>query len=319
LEGCLREIPCEWDFNINKDDFSLPQARVGSWGGFIFVCMDQATESLESFLEILPRHFAEWPLERRWKSVHVAKICRANWKVVMEAFMEALHVLATHPQGIMYSGDANSEYDVYPESRHVNRMVTAMGIQSPHLPYSMTDQEIVDQVNDDFFHMDPADLQVAPEETARDALARVMRAELAKSSGVDLSRTTNTEVLDGIQYFVFPNFFPWAGYGTPVVYRFRPNGHDPDSSIAEVMILSPYPEGTDPPRGVDIHWLDVDDSWSAAPELGGFGPVFDQDESNFQRVQRGLHASRKAGVTLSMYHESRIRHFHATLDDYLGI
>jgi hypothetical protein len=280
--------------------------------------MDDEAESLESFLEKLPDHFAEWPLERRWKGVHVAKVCPANWKVVMEAFMESFHTFATHPQGLLYSGDANTQYDVYPGVRHFNRMVTAMGTPSPHLEYSVTEQDIVDQLNDDFFHMPSENLEVGEDETARVVLGRAMRRELANATGVDLAAVTNCEVLDGIQYFVFPNFFPWAGYAVPVVYRFRPNGNDVDSSIAEVMFLFPYPEGTERPRGVEIHWLEPDDGWTAAPELGGFGPIFNQDESNFARLQKGLKAARKKGVTLGNYQESRIRHFHQTLDEYLG-
>ena len=54
------------------------------------------------------------------------------------------------------------------------------------------------------------------------------------------------------------------------------------------------------------------------PELGVFGRVFNQDGSTFGRIQRGLHASVQPTITLSHYQESRIRHFHATLDGYLS-
>jgi hypothetical protein len=36
-------------------------------------------------------------------------------------------------------------------------------------------------------------------------------------------------------------------------------------------------------------------------------------------IQKGLRASRKPGITLARYQESRIRHFHATLDDYMNV
>ena len=49
-----------------------------------------------------------------------------------------------------------------------------------------------------------------------------------------------------------------------------------------------------------------------------FGRVFNQDGSTFGRVQRGLRASVKASTTLARYQESRIRHFHSTLDQYLA-
>ena len=59
------------------------------------------------------RHFEAWPLEDRYKEAHVAKVLDCNWKVVQEAFMEAYHVVATHPQLLAGIGDANSQYDVY--------------------------------------------------------------------------------------------------------------------------------------------------------------------------------------------------------------
>ncbi len=46
--------------------------------------------------------------------------------------------------------------------------------------------------------------------------------------------------------------------------------------------------------------------------------VADQDTDNFRRIQKRLKASRKPGVTLARYQESRIRHFHETLDAYMA-
>ena len=94
-----------------RSEWSLPEVRVGTWGGFVFINMDPDAEPLESFLGDLPEHFAKWPLEQRYKAVHVAKVFPTNWKVVQEAFMEAFHVVATHPQLLAGIGDANSQYD----------------------------------------------------------------------------------------------------------------------------------------------------------------------------------------------------------------
>ena len=49
----------------------------------------------------------------------------------MEAFMEAYHVIVTHPQVAVSNGDANSQYDVYGE--HVDRFISTLGVLSPHL------------------------------------------------------------------------------------------------------------------------------------------------------------------------------------------
>ena len=114
IEGTLKEIPCRWDFpHIKDEDFCLPEIRVESWGGFVFVNMDSAAEPLIQYLEVLPDHFNQWPLQDRYVSLHVEKVLPANWKMAMEAFIEAYHVLATHSQSINLASDANAQYNIY--------------------------------------------------------------------------------------------------------------------------------------------------------------------------------------------------------------
>src|SRR3546814_3980389 len=105
---------------------------------------------------------------------------------------------------------------------------------------------------------------------------------------------------------------PWPAYLTPFAYLFRPDRHDPDSCVMDIMVLEPLPEGEPRPPAAKTRHLGPDESWSDAPELGVFGRVFNQDGSNFGRIQRGLRASVRATTTLASYQESRIRHFHAT-------
>jgi hypothetical protein len=126
---------------------------------------------------------------------------------------------------------------------------------------------------------------------------------------------TDSEAIDAIQYFVFPNFVPWGGYA-PINYRFRPNGNDPETSIMELMLLSPTGAGA-ARLPVDPIELDYDDPWTSVRELGRLAQIFEQDMMNLDVIQRGVRASRKGAVTLSAYQESRIRHFEQTLDDYV--
>ena len=65
-------------------------------------------EPLDSYLENLPEHFAAFNLEDRYKAEHVAKIMPCNWKLAMEAFVEAYHVASAHPQVLGYYGDTNT-------------------------------------------------------------------------------------------------------------------------------------------------------------------------------------------------------------------
>ncbi|MBD2775211.1 aromatic ring-hydroxylating oxygenase subunit alpha [Iningainema tapete] len=313
LDGTLAYIPCQWDFeHVEKEAFRLPEVKVATWQGFVFINFDLECEPLETYLENIPDHFKHFPLEERSKAVHVAKVMPANWKVTLEAFMEAYHSVATHPQILKFTGDANSQYDVY--GRH-SRMITPFAVPSPHLG-NQVDQQAVVKAMAEFEGTDPETVQLPNSMTARTYAASAARQRMSDRMGVDCSNLSDTEMLDAIEYFIFPNFMPWAGVGAPLQYRFRPNGNDPDSCIMDVLLLLPYPPGMRP-TPAKIHWLTPEESWTNAPELGGLGPIFDQDTSNLHRIQRGLKASAKPGVTLSRYQESRIRHFHLVLERQL--
>lgn len=312
LDGSLREIPCRWDFpHVTDEEFRLTELPIGIWGGFVFVNFDQGAAPLEEYLEVLPAHFAEfaWPLEERYVALHMHKILPGNWKMCMEGFLEAYHVLATHPEGLRTAGDANAQYDVF--GRNVNRFVHTIGYPSPHLPKALSEKELLAALGHD-----PDEL---PEGMgARQRHADLMRERLGRELGVDLSGVSTSQMLDSIEYFLFPNacFFP--GIGIPLIYRFRPLGVD--RCIHEVLMLRPVPEGRPRPAAAEVVKLGIDDAYTQVPAFAqtGLAHVLDQDTDNFRRQWAGMQASLKPGQTLGNYQEVRIRHFHETLDGYLA-
>ncbi len=319
LDGTLQHIPQKWDLpHVEPEAMSLPEARVGTWGGFVFVNFDPDCEPLSSYLENLPEHFASFALENRYKAAHVAKFMPCNWKLAMEAFVEAYHVATAHPQVLGYYGDSNTQYDVWPGVRHVSRMISVQGVPSPSrkgIPAQQTVEEMRRDVP--FFGGQP--IEVADGETARAKLATRSREKIARSTQLDMSSLSDSESLDLIEYMLFPNMVPWGGQALPITYRFRPNGDDPETSIMEIMLLfSKSPDGSHPPPAA-MTVLGADQKWADAPELGSAAMVADQDTENLRRIQKGLRTSRKPGVTLARYQESRIRHFHSTLDSYMGV
>jgi hypothetical protein len=64
--------------------------------------------------------------------------------------------------------------------------------------------------------------------------------------------------------------------------------------------------------------LSDDEAWTTAEELGGLAAVFDQDMSNLQFVQEGLHSSGTGLVNFGRYSEMRIRKLHHMLDRYMN-
>jgi len=317
LDGSLRDVPCGWDFpHVKPEKFRLPEARVGTWGGFVFVCMSHETEELEEFLGPLTQHFATFPLEERYIELHVVKELPANWKVVLEAFIESFHVIATHAQGAKRMGAVNTQYDNYGERHNFNRMISPKGMASAHLAQEFTDEEIIRGGSK------PAVEKVALELLseglgARAALAQGERTVLNETYGVDLDEKSDCEIIDTIQYWLFPNFCPWGNFANPFAYRFRPNGDDPDTSLMDLYILPAVEKGKVPPPAAPVY-LGLEQGWDEAAGISpGLAFILNQDTGNLAGVQAGLKTSRKPGITLANYQESRIRHFHHLLDRYV--
>jgi len=92
----------------------------------------------------------------------------------------------------------------------------------------------------------------------RDGGDRIWRysAQLAATSSQDFSKTPDTELLDAINYLLFPNFNPWGGAKSNIIYRFRPNGLDPDSCTAEIIFMSSPKRPGEMPPPHDV-WMTV--------------------------------------------------------------
>ena len=328
LEGKLRYIPGEWDFpHVERGDFALPEVKVGSWGGFVFINLDPDAGPLRDYLELLPDHLDGDELARRYKAAHVSQVMPANWKLVQEAFIEGYHVAETHydkdedghvnPVGnAAFTHDTAIQYDVWPGVKHVDRLVLVAGVPSQHVAHRIeSEQAVLDLMLHRVPKKDRPTLEAG--ERARDRAAACNRAALAQRHRADLSKASDSDVIDQVQYNIFPNFTVWPGVGAPLCYRFRPYGNDPNKSIFEVWFLYPKPSDGPAPEAAKEHRLDEGTPWASRPELGLYGPIIDQDTPNLIRLQRGVKATRKAGITLGRYQEVRIRHFHTTLEEYL--
>jgi phenylpropionate dioxygenase-like ring-hydroxylating dioxygenase large terminal subunit len=310
LDGALRHVPCRWDFpHVARERYRLPEVSVGTWGGFVFVNPDPDATPLSDWLGELPRHFERWPLEARYKEAHVAKRLPCNWKVAQEAFMEAYHVVATHPQLLPGIGDANSQYDAWD---HFSRAITPNMTPSPHLVWSPSEQDMLDSMMTRSEDAEPA-FRVPPDMSARQFLAQLSRMQL-RGAVPGILDVSDAELADSFYYSLFPNLHPWGAWNR-IVYRFRPSGNDPQRCIMEVLYLAPFRGSR--PTPAKIHWLGDDEDWTQAPELGFLTRVFNQDTANLGRVQAGLRAASHREVTFGLYQETKLRHFHALLDRFV--
>lgn len=319
LDGEFKGAPCKWDFpHIEEKQFGLPEVLVDTWGGWVFINIDRNAQPLHDYLGVIPEHFSLWKPENSYKMIHVEKVIPCNWKVGWEAFIESYHAVATHPQILPYTDDADSQYDVW--GPHVSRTITALGVPSFHLK-GLTDQDVVDNMlGVSPMVARPTEAEVPEGKTAREYIGQLNANEFSKNHDKPLdSFSTNSERMDSILYSIFPNFAPWAGFHPNITYRFRPNGDDHTTALMEIMVICQLATDAERPKDVPVRRLGEDELFSQAPELGvSLGTIFDQDLANMPMIQKGMHNVESRELVLANYHEVRIRHYHQTIDKYIS-
>lgn len=333
-DGKFKYNPIEWDFpQFKQRDMGLPELLVDTWGGFVFVNFDVSAKPLAHYIQPLADHFESYDFANRYKAAHVSKVVPCNWKVMAEAFMESHHTVATHPQLAPFLGDVNSQYDIL--SDYVTRQFTATGVLSPMLAdRNLTDMDILKAMEatggsqpsdeeDNKPKNNARDTPDAPETleegvTARIFACQVTRQALQAEDGWDYSDVSDAEIIDALLYNLFPHMNFWASYAPNVVYRWRPNGLDPETSIMDVIILKRVPKDGPRPAPVKEHRLSLEENWSSSPMLGSLGPVFEQDMGNLPQVQEGLRSSGTGVVNFGLYSEMRIRLLHKLIDQMIA-
>ena len=317
LDGQFKSCPTPWDYqHLNHEALQLPEVRLETWGGFVFITFDADAPPLSEVIGPLDWHFQNWHLEDRYIHYHVAKQVPCNWKVVAEAFMESQHAPTTHPQIMTHVTDVNSQYDVF--SDYVTRQISAGAEPSPLVERrSVPEQQIVDDMMSRRYKIYEDVGELPANTTARKYVAQSIRDNLQANNGHDYESYSDAEMLDSILYNVFPNFSVWGGAKPTRVYRWRPNGRDVDSAIMEVYQLNRVPKDQPRPRPAAMRLLSEDESWTDAEELGGLGVIADQDMGNLPYVQEGLKATGNNQVHFGNYQDMRIRQHHIMIQRYI--
>ena len=156
-----------------------------------------------------------------------------------------------------------------------------------------------------------------PVEDRRKAMADAAREHWRGVLGDEVDTLSDAEFVDTIYYNLFPNISPW-GCLNPIFYRFRPLGDNPEECIHETMFMMPVKQGEQRPAPAKVHWLDFDDDYCDAAELGMLAKVFNQDVVNLPHVQRGMKSIKSKEIVFANYGETKIRHFHQLLTAQLS-
>lgn len=314
-----------WGDCLTDTDIGLVPVRSGSWGGWVFVCMDEAAESLDEFLEPAASTLAPYEFEKMryvWRK-RINMPC--NWKVALEAFDEGYHVQTTHRQLLPYFDDLT-----YSEARGKHGMfgyapTAHFGLPSPRLGEQKADirqglylfnKEIWDTLKATTTEEMLAAgrrLMELPEGsdpfTVYGAFAQFHREEAAKNNRPFPDVPIETMMASGTDWHIFPNLVFLHQPTNVLWYRARPNGDDPDSCIFEINVIERFAEGAEP-KGVEV---EVADDWRTAD----WGLILAQDFQNMGEVQRGMKSRGFKGARTNPVQERAISNFHRVLHHYL--
>ena len=327
LDGSVKNIPGSWDFPQVDETYRLPEVKVETWGGCIFINPDPDCGPLSDSLGILTEHFADFDLSNRFTLAVTQKKIRANWKHVWAAFLESYHVAETHFDAVDFNGDVNTKYDCFDDGKTIiSRLITPSAVPSPSLNDEVTAREAAIIAAQSFANaLGPAAEGTLPDfdsipDFGRKDVAAWRRQIFSSMIGADTSHLCDAELLDSVQYAMFPNFGPWYGEGLPLMYQFLPLGDNPNESLFTVRLMAPVPAGIPHPPSAPVTKLDFDEFFESLPEWGRIAYIFDQDMSNLPIIQNGMKATspQRAEMQLGRYQEQRITLMHEFIENKIA-
>ncbi len=324
-DGALRFVPSHWDFRmVTPKNGALREVKLGRWGGFLYINADHQAPELEQVLGVVPAHFEPFDLANRVTVGHFRKLVKANWKLAQEAFMESYHVVGTHPNAIPFSGDTQSQYDIFEDGiAHIGRQLTPGGHPSMHASQEVTTADAIlgaAQFLRDMHHPSAALPELDRSAPVRPQVAAWFRSLEAERLGRPCTLPDGI-MLDSPLYFVFPQSTFWLSEALPFVYSFLPHETDPELSYMEVRMMKHWRQGE--PRPKPAPRIDIGPEGSVfeeAPVFGFLGAVFDQDFENLPLVQAGVRSAdpERHYAQLGDYQEFVIKRFHEVLDEVMA-
>jgi phenylpropionate dioxygenase-like ring-hydroxylating dioxygenase large terminal subunit len=338
LDGSVARIldRDDWTGCPDFDDrtLALKQPSIATWGGFVFINMSADPEPLETFLQPITEIYGPFEFEKmryRWyRSIKLP----CNWKVALEAFNEAYHVYATHPQLLDSFGD--DETRSFAHGKHamfgyftIQRLIGA--------PSSRTGKPMPADLRvgivDFFRNIDeqlsavttPRSFQAAtriltegsPQATQMELLTQVLQfqREAAIADGAGWPNITPEQLQKaGTDWHAFPNFIMLAAPDGLLAYRSRPYKDDPDWCIYDIWSLMRYAPGAEP--GLEREFYHSDTDWCTSVEKK-VGRILAQDVANMSEVQQGMKSRAFTGSRTNPLQETPVSNFHRVLYSYL--
>jgi nitrite reductase/ring-hydroxylating ferredoxin subunit len=322
LDGTLIEVVDPDEFAPMPPDVHLGEVRVDRWGGFVWVSLDPDAPPLLEYLDPLPTLLAPYHLDRLRIRSYRATVLPANWKVVVDAFNEGYHVQGTHPQILPWTDDVSLEYEPLGIHSHYGRLPNARRALRPSPRLGLGEGEYDEGeilasfvaglgglfYDDELALVDKIRSEPSDSESMLSRYQKGRR-ELLAVRGVAVDEFADDQLTSADDVFFFPNMVGPIYPGTAIIFRVRPNGLDPDSSIKDTWFLE-WPRDGEvhkrPQRRFYPDWTERD-----------WGIITNQDYANMEHVQIGMKSRGGQGLRLNRRQESNILHMHRMIDRYL--
>ena len=319
LSGKLLQVPEREGFPEFEDScFGLRPVSVGTWSQFVFVNPDPDAEPLLDYLATMVDRLSPYHWELHTRTSSVTLPMAANWKTMVDGFLDVYHLQGVHPQLLNYTDDVATTYERL--GKH-SAMYMPMGVASPKAA-DRSEQAVLDELTrpgsgimgkmlmeSPFLDHVGGRPTLRPGITVRDALIDAGRRS-ADRLGRDYSGLSDEQVIDDHHYFFFPNTIMNVFAGHVVAARMRPEPSDPERCLFDLFVFNWLSDDELATREIPPH--------EVVAEHTKVGRVPDQDFTALPKVQLGLHSEGIESIFLSTEgQEVRVMDFHTELDCYL--
>lgn len=322
VDGSLRNITDEETFPKKTvcDRPGMSEVRCESWGGFVFINMNDDAEPLSEFLGTLGDAMAAYHMENMVVAKDYSVDWPLNWKLALDAFMEGYHAHARHPELVRMIDDFNFDYDVYGNGH--SSMVIPMGTKTPRISNREPLTEEL-RMSIRAMGLDPADFENRQTDV-RPAMIKAKR-EWMERYKINAAEMSDDQLIDDGNYNVFPNITFNAHPEGVLIMRFRPHATDPGRCFYDAWVIShpsedpqfdlPFYMAVPPGTDLSVNGKRPERHYTKHGDEG-LGLVVDQDAEFLPLVHAGVQSRGFKGVRLSNQ-EIRLRYYYTEYDRYL--
>ena len=317
LDGHCRSIPDIEEFpqlegdNLD-DETSLSEVRTEQWNGFVWYNLDPDCKPLAEHIGPLADHIAPYQMERQRILGFVTFEWPCNWRIAADAFNEAYHFAAQHPEMVRY-GDDMPEFEFLGEH---SVMKLDYGTVSQKIKDRATINPHIREWMATYYGMDETNYAGEAKDVAAEHRRRIRAGEASGRANYDALE--DRQITEDWAYMCFPhvswNVLAEGGGG----YRYRPHPTDPNRCYYDLYLYGFVDESAPPPRPVRkvlSPGADLAVDMPVLPKLAA--TAISQDMASVGFVQNGMHSLGFKGLLLGNQ-EHRLRHFYRVLDSYVA-